>query len=133
MTVQQIYYPGFTAGGFSEVAALVTLVVLLFLQPYGTAQFWWSAAALALLAAVHAIYWISTHPVNNFWLKDVKLSGFGNSFFSRFAGTGREDEWKRLRDVWEYSHGSGDPCDPQPGRNHGLAECLIALKSPRSI
>ncbi len=104
MTVQQIYYPGFTAGGFSEVAALVTLVALLSLQPYGTAQFWWSAAALALLAAVHAIYWIFTHPVNNFWLKDVKLSGFGNSFFSRFAGTGREDEWKRLRDVWEYSH-----------------------------
>lgn len=59
---------------------------------------------MACLIAVNGIYWAFTHPVNRFWLKDVKLSGAATSFFSSFARKGGEENWKRLRNIWEYSH-----------------------------
>lgn len=103
LTVQQIYYPGFTYGGFSEVGGIVALAVLLFLLPYAGAGFWWAAAALALLSMSHLTYWLFTHPVNGFWLKDVDLKGLGGAFFSTFSAADAAD-WTKLRDVWEYSH-----------------------------
>jgi hypothetical protein len=60
---------------------------------------------------MHAVYWLFTHPVNNFWLQGEKLSGLGSSFFSLGAASkrGRQSEtrpvdWTELRDRWEYSH-----------------------------
>lgn len=103
LTVQQIYYPGFTYGGFSEVGGIVALAILLFLVPFAGAQFWWVAASLALLSMSHLTYWLFTHPVNGFWLKDVDLTGLGGAFFSTFTPTNTND-WTKLRDVWEYSH-----------------------------
>ncbi|KXF77013.1 hypothetical protein ATN84_13590 [Paramesorhizobium deserti] len=103
LAVQQIYYPGFTYGGFSEIGGMIALVVLLFLVPFGEGRFWWLFASLVLLATAHLTYWLFTHPVNNFWLKDMKLEGAGGLFFSVRAGDGSAD-WTKLRDIWEYSH-----------------------------
>lgn len=101
--VQAIYYPGFTIGGLvGEFGALLVLPVLLYLTPVGSERFWWVAAAFGLLAAAHLTYWFVTHPVNNVWLKDLSVSGPGAIFFSAFAG--EDADWRRLRDLWEYSH-----------------------------
>lgn len=101
--VQAIYYPGFTFGGLvGEFGALLVLPVLLYLTPVGSERFWWVAGAFGLLAAGHLTYWFVTHPVNNVWLKDLSVSGLGAIFFSAFAG--EDAAWRRLRDLWEYSH-----------------------------
>lgn len=101
-SVQAIYYPGFTIGGLiGEFGALLLLPVLLLLTPFATEHFWWIAISFGLLVAGHLTYWFVTHPVNNVWLKDTDISGLGAVFFSTFA---REDaDWRRLRNVWEYS------------------------------
>lgn len=102
--VQAIYYPGFTLVGLvGEFGGMIALAVLLYLTPAGTARFWWTAAALGLLVAGHAAYWLMTHPVNDFWVKDVAISGPGAAFFSLFQGT-RSGDWRELRDIWELSH-----------------------------
>jgi hypothetical protein len=105
LTVQPIYYPGFTFGGAAEPLSLLLLIVLMLLTPAGP-SFWLLAGALAALAAMHATYWLLTHPVNSFWLKDVELKSFGGGFF-RFdplARGGTTDEWTHLRNRWEFSH-----------------------------
>jgi hypothetical protein len=104
LAVQTIYYPGFTIGGIAEVLGILVLALLLYLTPFGGTRFLWTLSAFLLLAAVHAIYWIFTHPVNNFWVKDVELSGLGSTFFSAFAPKTEASDWESLRDVWEYSH-----------------------------
>jgi hypothetical protein len=48
-------------------------------------------------------YWLITHPVNNFWVKDVAMSAPGSFFFSIFAGR-RTGDWTELRNIWELSH-----------------------------
>jgi len=107
---QRIYYPGFTFGGIAEpVGSALTLVVLL-LTPRGTADFWLLLVALLALAAMQAVYWRYTHPVNRSWLQGEKLGAAGASFFS--AGSGRTSRpsdarpaaWTALRNRWEYSH-----------------------------
>jgi hypothetical protein len=105
LCVQPIYYPGFTFGGIAEPLGLVLLILLLVLTPAQSTAFWLTAAALAALAAMHASYWLLTHPVNNFWLKDFKLKGFGAAFFG--LGTQQDKDkadWTTLRDRWELSH-----------------------------
>ncbi|MGQ2901950.1 DUF1772 domain-containing protein [Neoaquamicrobium sediminum] len=99
---QKIYYPGFTFGGMAEPIGILVLLGLLWIVPAG-ASFWWVAGAFAALVAAHATYWLVTHPVNNVWTKDMQLTGPGATFFSSFAGDISGD-WKRLREVWEYSH-----------------------------
>jgi hypothetical protein len=104
LSVQTIYYPGFTiGGGVGEVGGMLALIALLVLMPHAGARFWWTAAAFAFLLAAHLTYWLVTHPVNNFWLKDVDVTGFGAGFFSLFAGDPGGD-WSKLRNIWEYSH-----------------------------
>jgi hypothetical protein len=105
LTVQPIYYPGFTVGGAAEPLSLLLLVALMLVTPPGS-SFWLTAGAFATLAAAHATYWVLTHPVNNFWLKNVELHGLGGSFFAvRLPGrTGTADDWTALRNRWEFSH-----------------------------
>lgn len=104
-SVQGIYYPGFTLVGLiGELGGMIALAVLLYLTPNGTEHFWWTAATLGFLAAGHATYWLMTHPVNNFWVKDVATSGPGAVFFSTF-GRQRVGDWRLLRNIWELSHG----------------------------
>lgn len=108
--IQPIYYPGFTWAGMSEPLAIVAPAVLLFLTPFGSHDFWLSLAALVGTVCMHAVYWLFTHPVNNFWLHEEKLSDLGSGFFSLGKGGSDKGEeprpldWRRLRDRWEHSH-----------------------------
>lgn len=107
LAIQPIYYPGFTIGGVSEPLGILALLLLLFFVPAGTTGFWLTLAAFVALLLAHTIYWVLTHPVNNFWLKDFELKGLGAGFFG--VGSGRQTaanapEWTELRDRWEYSH-----------------------------
>lgn len=104
LAVQPIYYPGFTFGGMAEPAGLAMVLLLLCLTPLRSAAFWLTAGALAALFAMHAAYWLVTHPVNNFWLKDFAPAAAGSRFFSfdpfRRTDDPRIVEWTRLRDRW---------------------------------
>jgi hypothetical protein len=108
--VQSIYYPGFTYGGFAEGLGMLATLVLLLLTPTNRPAFWLTLAAFVGLVAMHAVYWVITHPVNKFWLRETRLEGFGEKFFSLdpvnqgTASEGRSDDWRKLRDRWEYSH-----------------------------
>ncbi|AYG65544.1 MULTISPECIES: anthrone oxygenase family protein [unclassified Rhizobium] len=110
LTVQRIYYPGFTIGGVSEPLGALLLLLLLFLTPANTTAFWLLAAAFAAMVAMHAAFWLLTQPVNNFWLQDAKLKGMGAGFFSHdpFGGhkvdAAVKPDWTTLRDRWEWSH-----------------------------
>lgn len=104
LTVQKIYYPGFTVGGAAEPIALLLLIALMFMTTAG-ASFWLTASAFAALAIAHALYWVVTHPVNNFWLKDLRLRGAGASFFAfDLVGRPGDDDWTQMRNRWESSH-----------------------------
>ena len=105
LVVQPIYYPGFTVGGAAEPLALVVVLALMLLTPQRTA-FWLTAGALAALVLMHAAYWLVTHPVNKFWLRDTALIGAGAGFFAfdPLRREGRAADWTALRDRWEFSH-----------------------------
>lgn len=112
VAMQPIYYPGFTiAGGIGEAGGMISTIILLFVTPLASADFWLTLVALLGLIAMQAVYWLFTHPVNKFWLEGKELSRFGSGFFS-FASAGRPGrqcetravDWTDLRDRWEYSH-----------------------------
>jgi hypothetical protein len=107
LSVQPIYYPGFTVGGgIGEAGGMIATLLLLLLTPRASAAFLWTLVAFISLVAMHLAYWAFTHPVNKFWLKDASLSGLGGGFF-RFDPVNRsapEDAWQHLRNRWEYSH-----------------------------
>ena len=107
LAVQPIYYPGFTFGGVAEPLGLVLLIVLMVLTPPRSAAFALTAGAFVALAGSHAAYWMLTHPVNNFWLKDHELKGAGARFFAfdpLNRGGSATADWTALRDRWEMSH-----------------------------
>jgi hypothetical protein len=107
VAIQAVYYPGFTYAGMAEPIGLLLILLLLFMIPAGTLKFYLTLVAFLALAAMHAAYWLLTHPVNNFWLKEFKLKGAGAVFFSmgrRAKSDDRQPEWTGLRDRWEYSH-----------------------------
>lgn len=107
--VQTIYYPGFTIGAFiGEFGGMVALLALVLLTPPQSPAFGWILAAFVALVAAHAAYWLVTHPVNKFWLRGQHLEGAGKTFFGADplgrGGATEADDWRRLRDRWEYSH-----------------------------
>jgi hypothetical protein len=111
LAVQAIYYPGFTYGGLGEGLGMVATLILLLLTPSDNPAFWWILAAFIALLAMHAVYWIVTHPVNKYWLRDTRLEGLGGEFFAldpmkkgTAAEAGGSAGWKKLRNTWEYSH-----------------------------
>jgi len=105
LTVQPIYYPGFTIGaGFGEFGAMLAVAALLFVTPAGL-PFELTLAALIALVAAHFVYWAVTHPTNRFWLRGQKLSGAGAAFFAVGGGEDKTSpDWKVARKRWEYSH-----------------------------
>jgi Domain of unknown function (DUF1772) len=109
LATQPIYYPGFTVGGgIGEGGGMWAMLILLLLTPRASPEFRWTLAAFVALVAMHLAYWVFTHPVNKFWLRDHQLKGFSGGFF-RFDPAGRsapasEDDWRWLRRRWEYSH-----------------------------
>lgn len=106
--MQPIYYPGFTiGGGIGEFGGLIATLILLFFTPLRSAEFWLTLVALLGLVGMQAVYWLLTHPVNQFWLEGEDLSGFSASFFSFRANQPNETHpanWTDLRNQWEYSH-----------------------------
>jgi hypothetical protein len=103
--VQPIYYPGFTLGGISEPVSLLLTIVLLFLLPRGSTNFWLTLVALLGIASMQAVYWLVTHPVNKFWVEGTDLNHLGSSFFTfGVKDNAASPEWTTLRNRWEYSH-----------------------------
>jgi hypothetical protein len=103
LAVQPIYYPGFTIAGGAEPLGIIVLIVLAVLLDETEGSFWLALGALAALIVTHGLYWLVTHPVNNFWLKDFRLGKAGQGFFA-FGAHGQDEDWTALRDRWEYSH-----------------------------
>ena len=111
VTTQSIYYPGFTVAGVAEPLEIIALLILVAITPKADPVFEWTLAAFAALIIMHGVYWVMTHPVNKFWLKDQNLEDLGKGFFSigshkpKNENTENQDDlWKRYRDRWEYSH-----------------------------
>ena len=103
LTVQPIYYPGFTIGGIAEPAVILATLALLFTTPAGTAAFWLVAGALAALVTVQVIFWSKTQPVNSFWLEETELGRSATRFFQTGQASAPRD-WMAARDQWERSH-----------------------------
>jgi hypothetical protein len=111
LVTQPIYYPGFTiAAGFGEGGGTLATLGLLLATPRESTQFWWTLAALVALVAAHLAYWLFTHSVNKCWLEANKLEGFVGGFIKlnplqqSAPSASRDDDWRALRNRWEYSH-----------------------------
>jgi hypothetical protein len=106
ITVQRIYYPGFTIGGAAEPAAILCTLVLCIITPRPTPAFWLTIGAFLALAAMQVVYWGFIHAINSVWLKDAPLGSVGSGFFGLGGkpGAGRTPEWTELRNRWEYGH-----------------------------
>jgi uncharacterized membrane protein len=101
--VQSVYYAGFTIGGLiGELGGVIVLIAVLILLPKQTARFYWTVVSLVLLCAVHAVYWLMTHPVNNAWVSTVPMPKAASTFFATFGRSKRD--WRQLRRQWECSH-----------------------------
>lgn len=87
----------------AEPLGIVALIALS-LTTTDRVTFWLMLMALAALIASHAVYWLMTHAVNNFWLTETQLSGAGKTLFGTAADDVRKDDWQALRDRWEWSH-----------------------------
>ena len=100
--VQAIYYPGFTIGGLvGELGGMLALAALMLIST-STERFWWTATALGLMVVGHGTYWVVTHPVNSVWLRNTNLTGTSRMFFA--LSSGADADWRRMRNVWEFSH-----------------------------
>ena len=104
LATQAIYYPGFTIVGGAEPLGVIVLILVAILWEGSNVGFWLTGAAVFGLVASHAIYWLVTHPVNNFWLEDFELKGAGKGFFGFASRDLGNQDWTALRDRWEYSH-----------------------------
>src|SRR5947209_4090504 len=62
IVTQTIYYPGFTIGGVSEGMSIVAALMLMLLTPTSDRAFGWTLAGFLCLVAMHAAYWVITHP-----------------------------------------------------------------------
>src|SRR5215471_2670974 len=110
IATQTIYYPGFSIGGFAEPIGILATLLLALVTPQENPAFVWTLVALIAIAAMHAVYWLVTHPVNRFWMTGT-ATGVAHWFFSfsrihrsKSGETGYQDQWERLRDTWEHSH-----------------------------
>jgi Domain of unknown function (DUF1772) len=110
LTVQAIYYPGFTRAGIAEPASSLALLLLAFLTPAGTAAFWLTLAALVATLAMQAIFWLRTQPVNRIWVRDLDLGRADAAFFGTGPSAGAAADWTVLRDRWEGSHVARAAC-----------------------
>jgi hypothetical protein len=110
VAVQRIYYPAFSFGrGISEGLGIALTFVLLLTTPAGTERFNWTAAALASLLAMQAIYWTITYPVANFWI-DRNQFGLASRRYYGLSSTAQavalkefENFWPALQQRWEIS------------------------------
>ena len=110
LSVQAIYYPGFTIGGAAEPLAVIATFMLLFAMHTDRNQFWLILIAFCAVLAMQIVFWLVTQPTNRFWLRNERLGTTGAQFFSidrskqGAEGNRQSSEWQRLRNRWEYSH-----------------------------
>jgi Domain of unknown function (DUF1772) len=89
--LQTLYPPAFgTIGGFLEVGAVITAVVLAILIRHRQLAFGWTLLAALCLVATHATFWIWVAPVNARMLP--------------LTPDTLPADWIALRDQWEYTH-----------------------------
>lgn len=93
------------AGLVGEAGGMLATFIMALLT-WGSPGFPLALGAFLAMIVMHGIYWVFTHPVNNFWLDETKLGRAGSGFFS--FGLGKREaqpkDWTKLRDRWEYSH-----------------------------
>src|SRR4051794_6413903 len=83
VSVQPIYYPGFTiAGGIGEVGGFISVLAILVLTPQNVPAFWLRLVALVAMLGMQFVFWLFTQPVNKFWLQSTSLGGVGEAFFN---------------------------------------------------
>jgi hypothetical protein len=109
LSVQSIYYPGFTIGGiFGEPGAILATLALLFITPFPSAAFWLVSVAFVSLLVMHGVFWVFVQPVNKVWIKEQRLQGASAAFFAmgsnEVAGAAADQNWTTLRNRWEYAH-----------------------------
>ena len=109
LATQAIHYPGFTIGGGAEPLAMLATLWLLLLTPANSPAFWWTLTSLLGIAAMHAVFWTVTQPVNKFWVSGLKPKGASAAFLGPVEpkatiGEGYEVQWQASRNQWEYSH-----------------------------
>src|SRR5437016_13186808 len=81
LTVQPIYYPGFTiAGGIGEAGGLISVLAIVLLTPQDTPAFWLRLVAMAAMLGMQIGCWLFTQPVNKRWLQTTNLGGFSDAF-----------------------------------------------------
>jgi hypothetical protein len=103
LTVQPIYYPGFTIAGFAEFGAIPMAVALLFLTPRESAAFALTVAVLIALLVTQIVFWAITQPANKVWMTKQGLQGASATFFAAGRNT-KSSDWTVVRNRWEYSH-----------------------------
>jgi hypothetical protein len=110
LATQPIYYPGFTVGGgIGEAGGMVATLILLLLTPRASQEFQWTLLALLGLVAMHLAYWVFTHPVNKFWLREHQLKGFSGGSLG-FDPAGRSARRPRAKTTGSgYSAGGSTP------------------------
>lgn len=132
LAMQTVYHPGFTLGGITEPASIVSLAMLLLVTPRNTAAFGWVCAALGAVIGMQAVYWLVTHPMNRFWLKGQQLPSASAAFFGVGGGAAAAEydslDWRRIRDRWEYSHVLRAGL-----AGFGLLALAIAITGPRGL
>ena len=103
LTIQAIYYPGFTIGGAAEPLAIIALATLLLLLPNGSAT-WLIGTALVAATVTQILFWTVVQPVNRHWLGKTRLGPAGQRFFDTGASSSGAGDWRRRRDRWERGH-----------------------------
>ncbi|RJQ81463.1 MAG: DUF1772 domain-containing protein [Desulfobacteraceae bacterium] len=89
--LQTLYPPAFgPIGGYMEVGAVVTTVLLTFMVRRRRPAFHWTFMAAFCMVAAHAAFWILIAPVNAAMLPLTPETV--------------PADWMRLRDQWEYTH-----------------------------
>ncbi|MBM7790076.1 hypothetical protein [Tenggerimyces flavus] len=104
VSVQRIYYPGFTVIGAAEPLAIVAMLVSALVTPAGTDnRLRWFA--LLAVGAAHAVYWIRVHRINQVWLRDERLTAAGSAFFGAGPRVDLDEAtFVRSRRQWERGH-----------------------------
>lgn len=84
-TVQAFRLLGSVAG----LTALLLMLLLLVLTPFGSAAFWLTAAASLVLLAMQGVYWLATRPAGSAGRDDSALGGVsaGGVSFDPFQRT----------------------------------------------
>src|SRR5437016_8483075 len=109
LTVQTIYYPGFTIAGVGEAFAVVATLILLLVRPRASLAFWAAVTGFVAVLGMHVVFLahyptceqvLAEEPADERAWSEVLLDA------NRRATQKENDEhdWMTMRDRWEYSH-----------------------------